>query len=72
MAREMLFGIKHHGRTIYGIADFRGNGQMADRCLRHGFNGSADDFVEYSEYLASRGVASYRFDFCGGLYTRAV
>jgi pimeloyl-ACP methyl ester carboxylesterase len=59
--------IEHHGRTIYGIADFpEGTGKWPIVIFCHGFNGSADDFAEYSEYLAARGVASYRFDFCGG------
>jgi len=66
VTREVI-QIGHHGRTIYGIAEFPdGTGKWPIVIFCHGFNGSADDFAEYSEYLVSRGVAAYRFDFCGG------
>ena len=66
MTREVI-QIGHHGRTVYGIAEFpEGEGKWPIVIFCHGFNGTADDFAEYSEYLVSRGVATYRFDFCGG------
>jgi len=66
MTREVI-QIGHHRRTVYGIAEFpEGEGKWPIVIFCHGFNGTADDFAEYSEYLVSRGVATYRFDFCGG------
>jgi dipeptidyl aminopeptidase/acylaminoacyl peptidase len=59
--------ISHHGREIYGVFY---KPEVEKECpiviFSHGYNGTHVDFAMNSEYLASRGIASYCFDFCGG------
>lgn len=65
--KKNIIQIEHHGRTIYGISYMP---EDIKKCpiviFCHGFNGTNTDFATYSEYLASNGVASFCFDFCGG------
>lgn len=59
--------IKHHGREIYGVSYMPNNKRKcAVVIFSHGFNGSYESFTMNSEYLASKGVGAYCFDFCGG------
>ena len=59
--------ISHQGREIYGVSYMP---DMKEKCpiviFSHGYNGTNVDFAMHSEYLATRGIGAYCFDFCGG------
>lgn len=59
--------IKHQDREIYGISYMP---EDVEKCpiviFSHGYNGTNADFAMNSEYLVSKGVGAYCFDFCGG------
>ncbi|MCK0473227.1 S9 family peptidase [Halalkalibacter sp. APA_J-10(15)] len=59
--------IKHRGREIYGVSYMPNNSEKSPVVIfSHGFNGTNEDFARNSEYLATNGVGSFCFDFCGG------
>lgn len=59
--------IEHHGRKIFGVSYMpEGDKNIPIVIFCHGFNGINTDFSVNSEYLASKGIASFCFDFCGG------
>ncbi|MDF2589996.1 MAG: putative cinnamoyl ester hydrolase [Anaerocolumna sp.] len=65
--KKQIIYIKHHERTLYGISYLPEN---IEKCpiviFSHGFNGNSTNFEQNSEYLASKGIATFCFDFCGG------
>lgn len=65
--REEAVALCHHGRTVRGV--YRrpeGEGPFPAVLLSHGYNGCMTDFDATAAYLASRGVASLAYTFCGG------
>ncbi len=59
--------ILHHGREVYGVLRRpAGAGPFPLVILSHGYGGCYRDFEPLAALLAGYGVASYRFDFCGG------
>ncbi len=57
----------HHERTVYGqFCTPEGEGPFPAVLLSHGYNGCMTDFTDTEEYLASRGIASAAYTFCGG------
>lgn len=62
-----VVSIKHHGREIYGVSYMP---KDVEKCpvviFSHGYNGTHADFAMNSEYLVSKGVGAFCFDFCGG------
>lgn len=65
--KKQIIYIKHHERALYGISYLPEN---LEKCpiviFSHGFNGNSTNFEQNSEYLASKGIATFCFDFCGG------
>jgi uncharacterized protein len=65
--KKQVIYMKHHERTLYGISYLPEN---IEKCpiviFSHGFNGNSTNFEQNSEYLASNGIATFCFDFCGG------
>ncbi len=59
--------VHHHERTVYGqFCTPEGEGPFPAVLLSHGYNGCMTDFSVTAEYLASRGIASAAYTFCGG------
>ncbi len=64
---KKAIAVHHHERTVYGqfcVPD--GTGSFPAALLSHGYNGCMTDFTATAEYLASRGIASAAYTFCGG------
>lgn len=65
--KEKVVTIKHQGREIYGVSYMpKHEGKCPVVIFSHGYNGKHTDFIRISEYLASNGIGTYCFDFCGG------
>ena len=65
MEKEVLICCEN--RKIYGVASILAdNKKMPVVIFSHGYNGSADSFEKYAGYFLEKGIASFRYDFCGG------
>lgn len=64
--KKEVVKIHHQGRMIYGVSYLPEQKKCPMVIFSHGFNGSHGDFAMNSEYLASRGIGAFCFDFCGG------
>jgi dipeptidyl aminopeptidase/acylaminoacyl peptidase len=66
--RKNVVSIVHHDRRIYGVFYMPEEMKKAPPIVIfcHGFNGNYTNFSTENEYLASKGIASFSFDFCGG------
>jgi hypothetical protein len=64
---KKVITIQHKGREIYGVLYMP---KIEGRCplviFSHGYNGRNEDFTMNCEHLATKGIAAYSFDFCGG------
>jgi len=72
--RRNEVSIKRSGRRIYGVFYMPEEQQKTPPIVIfcHGFNGNYTNFNTENEYLASKGIASFSFDFCGGsVYTKS-
>lgn len=59
--------VNRNGREIYGVLSMPLiESKHPIVIFSHGYNGSHENFAMESDYLASNGVATYCFDFCGG------
>ncbi|MDX8046832.1 alpha/beta fold hydrolase [Gracilibacillus sp. S3-1-1] len=59
--------ITHSERTIYGVSYMPEQVEESPIVIfSHGFNGTNKDFIMNAEYLASKGIGAFCFDFCGG------
>lgn len=65
MEKEVLICCEN--RKINGVASILAdNKKMPVVIFSHGYNGSADSFEKYAGYFLEKGIASFRYDFCGG------
>lgn len=62
--------IRENGREIYSVWEIPKSSEKVPIVIfSHGYNGSYKHFERHAAYLAERGIASVRFDFCGGSVT---
>lgn len=59
--------IPHHGRRIDGsVYRPEGGGYFPVVIISHGYNGNQSDYAFMAEYLATNGIGSICYNFCGG------
>lgn len=65
---ETELSCSNNGKNIYGIVTIPDGieGKIPMVILSHGYNGTYEGQLRVAKYLAAKGIASYRFDFCGG------
>jgi cephalosporin-C deacetylase-like acetyl esterase len=67
IAKKSTRTILHHEREIFGVLITpEKEGKYPVVVFSHGYNGSGKDFESMGEYLATKGIASFCYDFCGG------
>jgi dipeptidyl aminopeptidase/acylaminoacyl peptidase len=65
--KKTALTISHHERETFGILITpEQEGTYPVVVFSHGYNGSGKDFESMGEYLATHGIASFCYDFCGG------
>ena len=64
--KKNVIQIEHHGRMVFGVLYMPEEKKSPVVIFCHGFNGNNTNFSTNREYLASKGIASFCFDFCGG------